>query len=178
MRPRWLAGVLLGKRRTLGNLASLFPERGIGELSEWVRRAVRSVDHLERRRLGSRTLAGQAHPQGNPRRRGCAARAAAAGVDAIVVSNHGGRQLDGATSTIAALPRVVDAVAGRCEVLLDGGIDLGQDVLKATGARRARLPHRQGASLWAGGARWRRRLASALQIIRQRTRDQSWRCAA
>ncbi|HEU4781370.1 MAG TPA: alpha-hydroxy acid oxidase, partial [Steroidobacteraceae bacterium] len=54
-----------------------------------------------------------------------------AGVDAIVVSNHGGRQLDGATSTIAALPRVLDAVAGRCEVLLDGGITSGQCVLKA-----------------------------------------------
>jgi L-lactate dehydrogenase (cytochrome) len=60
-----------------------------------------------------------------------ARRAVAAGVDAIVVSNHGGRQLDGATSTIAALPRVVEAVAARCEVLLDGGITCGQDVLKA-----------------------------------------------
>lgn len=53
------------------------------------------------------------------------------GADAIVVSNHGGRQLDGARSTISALPEVVEAVAGRCEVLFDGGVRTGQDVLKA-----------------------------------------------
>ena len=85
----------------------------------------------------------------------------AAGADALVVSNHGGRQLDGATSTIAALPRVVDAVAGRCEVLMDGGINSGQDVLKATGAGRARLPYRQELSLWACGAGRSRRVAGA-----------------
>jgi 4-hydroxymandelate oxidase len=54
-----------------------------------------------------------------------------AGVDGIVVSNHGGRQLDGVTSGIGALPEVVDAVAGRIPVLVDGGIRRGTDVLKA-----------------------------------------------
>jgi 4-hydroxymandelate oxidase len=53
------------------------------------------------------------------------------GVDGIVVSNHGGRQLDGAIASIEALPEIVDAVAGRCEVYLDGGIRRGVDVLKA-----------------------------------------------
>ncbi len=53
------------------------------------------------------------------------------GADGIVVSNHGGRQLDGAIASIEALPEVVDAVAGRCEVYLDGGIRRGTDVLKA-----------------------------------------------
>jgi L-lactate dehydrogenase (cytochrome) len=57
--------------------------------------------------------------------------AAAAGVDAIVVSNHGGRQLDGAHSTIAALPEIASAVGDRLEVLFDSGIRSGQDVLKA-----------------------------------------------
>lgn len=57
--------------------------------------------------------------------------AAERGADAIVVSNHGGRQLDSAPSTISMLPRIVEAVAGRVEVLLDGGIRSGQDVLKA-----------------------------------------------
>ena len=57
--------------------------------------------------------------------------AVATGVDALVVSNHGGRQLDGAPSTIAALPRIVDAAGARCEILMDGGISCGQDVLKA-----------------------------------------------
>src|SRR5690606_17446168 len=50
---------------------------------------------------------------------------------ALVVSNHGGRQLDGAPSTISVLPEVVEAVGGRCEVLFDGGVQSGQDVLKA-----------------------------------------------
>jgi L-lactate dehydrogenase (cytochrome) len=57
--------------------------------------------------------------------------AVASGADALVVSNHGGRQLDGAPSTIAALPAILDAVGNDIEVWLDGGIRSGQDVLKA-----------------------------------------------
>ncbi|WP_369367625.1 alpha-hydroxy acid oxidase [Streptomyces sp. CG4] len=60
-----------------------------------------------------------------------AARAAEWGVAAIVVSNHGGRQLDGAVTALDALPEVISAVAGRCEVLIDGGIRRGSDVLVA-----------------------------------------------
>jgi 4-hydroxymandelate oxidase len=60
-----------------------------------------------------------------------ARRAADMGVDGLIVSNHGGRQLDGAVASITALPAVCDAVAGRCEVLLDSGIRSGTDVLKA-----------------------------------------------
>jgi L-lactate dehydrogenase (cytochrome) len=57
--------------------------------------------------------------------------AASAGVDGIVVSNHGGRQLDGARSSIASLPEIAGAVGDKIEVLFDGGIRSGQDVLKA-----------------------------------------------
>jgi len=66
-----------------------------------------------------------------------AARAAERGVDGIIVSNHGGRQLDGTEPTLRALPRVVDAAAGRCEIYLDGGVRRGTDVVKAValGAR-------------------------------------------
>jgi L-lactate dehydrogenase (cytochrome) len=88
------------------------------------------------------------------------------GADAIIVSNHGGRQLDSSTSTIAALPRVVDAVSGRCEVLLDGGIGSGQDVLKALalGARACLI----GKSyLYALAARGGAGLALALDILRR-----------
>src|SRR5690349_8906974 len=60
-----------------------------------------------------------------------AKRAADLGADAIVVSNHGGRQLDSAPSTIAALPRIADAAGDRIEILFDSGIRSGQDVLKA-----------------------------------------------
>jgi L-lactate dehydrogenase (cytochrome) len=62
-----------------------------------------------------------------------ARRAIDAGVDAIVVSNHGGRQLDGAPSSIRVLPTIVTAVNGQTEVWFDGGIRRGQDVLKAIG---------------------------------------------
>jgi L-lactate dehydrogenase (cytochrome) len=57
--------------------------------------------------------------------------AAAHGIDALVVSNHGGRQLDGAPSSISVLPEIVDAVGGRCEVWFDGGVQSGQDMLRA-----------------------------------------------
>ncbi len=60
-----------------------------------------------------------------------AALAVAAGVDGLIVSNHGGRQLDGVMPTLEALPEVVEAVAGRCEVYMDGGIRRGTDILKA-----------------------------------------------
>jgi L-lactate dehydrogenase (cytochrome) len=57
--------------------------------------------------------------------------AAKSGADALIVSNHGGRQLDGALSSIAALPAIVEQVGGRMEILFDGGIRSGQDVIKA-----------------------------------------------
>src|SRR5262249_60312316 len=62
--------------------------------------------------------------------------AAERGIEAIIVSNHGGRQLDHAFSPIAALPEIVDAVAGRAEVILDGGVRRGSDVVKAVRAGR------------------------------------------
>ncbi len=130
LRPRWMRGVLLGKRRTLGNLAPFFPKRGIGALSEWVGGQFdpsitwKDIAWVRERWQGKLIVKGVLDAED--------ARAAiAAGVDAIVVSNHGGRQLDGATSTISELPRIVDTVANRCEVLLDGGILSGQDVFKA-----------------------------------------------
>ena len=82
------------------------------------------------------------------------------------MSNHGGRQLDGATSTIAALPRVVEAVQGRCEVLMDGGITCGQDVLKALalGARACLIGK---AFLYGLAARGEAGVTLALDIIRR-----------
>ena len=82
-----------------------------------------------------------------------ARRAADMGADAIVVSNHGGRQLDGAPATITALPRIAEAVGERIEVLFDGGIRSGQDVLKALALGARRLPDRPRLSLWPR-ARW------------------------
>jgi L-lactate dehydrogenase (cytochrome) len=164
LRPRWLAGVLLGQRRTLGNLAAFFPQRGIGELAEWVGGQFdpsitwRDVAWVRERWPGKLILKGILDADD-------ARHADAAGVDAIVVSNHGGRQLDGTGSTISALPRVVDA-AGRCEVLMDGGISSGQDVLKALahGARACLVGKAFLYGLAADGARG---VALALEIIRK-----------
>jgi 4-hydroxymandelate oxidase len=75
------------------------------------------------------------------------------GVDGIIVSNHGGRQLDGAAATLDALPEVVEAVAGRCEVYVDGGIRRGTDVLKALalGARATLIGRAIASGLAVGG---------------------------
>jgi L-lactate dehydrogenase (cytochrome) len=91
--------------------------------------------------------------------------AAKSGVDAIVVSNHGGRQLDGAVSSIRALPEVAEAVGGKTEVWFDGGIRSGQDVLKALalGARSTMIGR---AFLYGLGAMGEAGVTRALEIIR------------
>jgi L-lactate dehydrogenase (cytochrome)/(S)-mandelate dehydrogenase len=84
----------------------------------------RDIDELRRVWPGPLLLKGVVHP-------GEAKAAIEHGVDGLIVSNHGGRQLDGAPATIEALPGVVEAVAGRIPVLIDGGIRRGADVVKA-----------------------------------------------
>jgi len=95
-----------------------------------------------------------------------ARRAVDAGADAIVVSNHGGRQLDGAPSTISVLPAVARAVAGRAEVYLDGGIRSGQDVLRALamGASAAFIGR---AYMYGLGAYGQAGVARCLDILRR-----------
>jgi L-lactate dehydrogenase (cytochrome) len=134
-RPSWVLGVLRSRRRTFGNLATFFPKKGTAALSEWMGSQLgpltaRDLTWVRERWPGKLIFKGITEPAD-------ARQAVDIGADAVIVSNHGGRQLDSSTSTIGALPRVVEAVAGRCEVLLDGGIDSGQDVLKAValGAR-------------------------------------------
>ena len=94
-----------------------------------------------------------------------ARRALDAGAEAIVVSNHGGRQLDGVSSTLRALPEVVDAVGGRAEVLLDGGIRRGSDVVKALcfGARAVLIGRAYAYGLGAGGGAG---IGRAVEILR------------
>ena len=91
--------------------------------------------------------------------------AAETGADAIVVSNHGGRQLDGAPSSIAVLPSIVEAVGDRIEVHLDGGIRSGQDVLKALclGAKGTYIGRPFLYGLGAGG---RAGVTAVLELIR------------
>ena len=86
------------------------------------------------------------------------------GADAVIVSNHGGRQLDGAVSSIAALPAIVDAIGDKCEVWMDGGIRTGQDVLRAValGARGTLIGRAYLYGLGAGG---RDGVSKVLQIL-------------
>ena len=90
--------------------------------------------------------------------------AADSGADALIVSNHGGRQLDGAPSSIAALPEIADDVGSRIEVWMDGGIRSGQDVLKAValGARGTLIGR---AFLYGLGAMGEAGVTKALEII-------------
>jgi L-lactate dehydrogenase (cytochrome) len=130
-KPAWALGMLRAQRRNFGNIVGHLPNsQGVRNVSMWISEqfdpSVSWKDVAWVRSLwpGKLVLKGVIDPDD-------ARRAADAGADAVVVSNHGGRQLDGAPSTIAALPRVIAALGGRCEVLFDGGVMSGQDILKA-----------------------------------------------
>ena len=131
LRPAWALRVLLGKRRTFGNLAARMAQTGsIATLAAWVSEqynpaiTIKDVEWLRSRWSGKLIVKGVLDAVD-------ARAVAACGVDALVVSNHGGRQLDGAPSTITVLPEVVAAVAGRCAVWFDSGVQCGQDILRA-----------------------------------------------
>jgi L-lactate dehydrogenase (cytochrome) len=129
--PLWVARVLFGKHRTFGNLVGhIGGASGISTLAEWTQTQFdasanwRDVEWVRSRWPGKLVMKGLLDAED-------ARYAVAAGADAIVVSNHGGRQLDGAPSSISVLPEIVEAVGGRCEVYFDGGIRSGQDIAKA-----------------------------------------------
>lgn len=130
-RPLWCLDMLRAGMPEVGAVAHR-PEFGKGVLEQAshlsrridTRLSWRDVDALRARWPGRLVLKGILSPED-------ALTARAAGADAIVVSNHGGRQLDGASSTIAALPGIVDATEGGIEILFDGGIRRGADIVKA-----------------------------------------------
>ncbi|NLG76195.1 MAG: alpha-hydroxy-acid oxidizing protein [Xanthomonadaceae bacterium] len=131
MRPTWAMKVLLGKRRTFGNLAGRMSNTGgLTTLSQWIASQFdptvtwQDIDWVRSRWPGKLIIKGILDAED-------AKLACENAADALVVSNHGGRQLDGAPSTVSVLPEIVDAVGDRCEVLFDGGVQSGQDVLKA-----------------------------------------------
>lgn len=165
-KPSWALGVLMGKRRTFGNLeARLKNTGGLLTLSQWIASQFdpsitwKDIEWVRSRWPGKLIVKGVLDAED-------ARLAAEHGVDALVVSNHGGRQLDSAPSSISVLPEVVDAVAGRSEVLFDGGVQTGQDVLKALalGARGCLIGKAFLYALAAGGESG---VAQALDILRK-----------
>ncbi|MCW5771321.1 MAG: alpha-hydroxy-acid oxidizing protein [Rhodospirillaceae bacterium] len=129
--PAWCLNMLRAPKIRFGNLASN-PAAGSGIMSqgEFVARNMdfslnwKDLDWLRGQWKRKLIVKGVCHPDD-------AARVAAAGADAIVVSNHGGRQLDSDTATLDALPAVVERVGDQAEVLFDGGLRRGQSVVKA-----------------------------------------------
>ena len=130
-KPRWGLGMLGTKRRGFGNIVGhVKGVENMGSLSEWTAKQFDAglnwgdVEWIKKRWGGKLILKGIQDVED-------AKLAVASGADALIVSNHGGRQLDGAQSSISALPGIVAAVGSQIEVHMDGGIRSGQDVLKA-----------------------------------------------
>ncbi|MGC1816742.1 MAG: alpha-hydroxy acid oxidase [Casimicrobiaceae bacterium] len=130
-KPRWCLGMLGTRRHQFGNVVGhVEGVENMASLASWTNSQFDpalnwgDVEWIKKRWGGKLILKGIQDPED-------ARHAADSGADALVVSNHGGRQLDGAASSIEALPPIVDAVGSRIEVWMDGGVRSGQDVLKA-----------------------------------------------
>ena len=163
-KPRWCLGMLGTKRRQFGNIVGHVKGVGdMGSLSEWTAKQFDpqlnwgDVEWIKKRWGGKLILKGIQDVED-------ARLAADSGADALIVSNHGGRQLDGAQSSIEALPSIVAAVGSRIEVHMDGGIRSSQDVLKAW-ALGARGTYIGRAFLYGLGAKGQEGVTKALQII-------------
>jgi L-lactate dehydrogenase (cytochrome) len=164
-KPAWVSGVLRGKRRTFGNLAGhLKVSDDITSLSTWISSQFdtslnwKDVDWIRSIWPGKLILKGILDVED-------AEIAAKSGAQALVVSNHGGRQLDGAPSTIEVLPEIVDTVGSKMEIMFDGGIRSGQDVMRALalGAKSCMIGRAYAHGLGAGGAAG---VTKAIDIIR------------
>lgn len=164
-KPRWALGMLGAKRREFGNIVGhVHGVENMSSLSAWTNQQFDprlnwgDVEWIKKRWGGKIILKGIQDVED-------AKLAVNSGADALIVSNHGGRQLDGADSSINSLPAIVQAVGSQIEVHMDGGIRSGQDVLKARalGARGVYI----GRSMVYGlGAMGEAGVTKALQIIR------------
>ncbi|MQR00746.1 alpha-hydroxy acid oxidase [Glaciimonas soli] len=130
-KPRWSMGMLGTQRRTFGNIVGHASNvSDMSSLSSWTSQQFdlalswKDVEWIKQRWGGKLIIKGIMDAED-------AHLAVESGADALIVSNHGGRQLDGALSSIRALPAIVDAVGKQIEIHMDGGIRSGQDVIKA-----------------------------------------------
>ncbi|GAB2781896.1 alpha-hydroxy acid oxidase [Dyella kyungheensis] len=165
-KPRWVWNVLKAPSRSFGNLdGRIQGADSLTTLAQWIANQFdptlnwNDLAWIREEWPGKLIIKGILDPQD-------AHLAVEHGVDAIVVSNHGGRQLDGAPATIDVLPSIVDAVAGRTEVLFDSGITSGQDLIKALalGARAGLIGK---AFLYGLGAHGQQGVTQAIELIRR-----------
>ena len=165
-KPAWVYRMLTGKRWTFGNLAGhVKGEQGVQALAEWIAHQFdptlswKDVEWIRSIWPGKLIIKGILDVED-------ARLAGQTGATAIVVSNHGGRQLDGGASSISMLPRIVDAVGAEIEVLFDGGIRSGQDLMRALalGAKSCLIGRAYIYGLGAGGQLG---VTTAIEIIRK-----------
>ena len=163
-KPRWGLGMLGTKRHGFGNIVGhVKGVENMGSLSEWTAKQFDpalnwgDVEWIKKRWGGKLIIKGIQDVED-------ARLAVNSGADALIVSNHGGRQLDGAESSIRALPHIVNAVGKDIEVHMDGGIRSGQDVLKAR-ALGAQGTYIGRAFLYGLGAMGEEGVTKALEII-------------
>lgn len=165
--PAWLWDVQVnGQPHTFGNLAKAIPDaKGVNDFWGWVkanfdpRVTWADIAWVREHWDGPIVIKGILDPDD-------ARDAVRVGADGVVVSNHGGRQLDGCLSSIAALPQVVEAVGDKTTVLMDGGVRSGLDVVKAVAlGAKACLVGRAWA--WALGAQGGEGVARMIEIVRQ-----------
>ena len=163
-KPRWALGMLGTPRRQFGNIVGhVTGVTDMGSLSAWTAQQFDprlnwgDVEWIKNRWGGKLIVKGIQDEED-------ARRAVDSGADALIVSNHGGRQLDGAESSIRALPRIVAEVGGKIEIHMDGGIRSGQDVLKAR-ALGAQGTYIGRAFLYGLGAMGEAGVSKALEII-------------
>jgi L-lactate dehydrogenase (cytochrome) len=164
-KPAWVAGVLRGKRRTFGNIVGHIKNaENVEQLAQWTNSQFdttlnwKDIEWIRSIWPGKLVLKGILDVED-------AEEAAKSGAQALVVSNHGGRQLDGAPSSIEVLPEIVEAVGSKMEVLFDGGIRSGQDVMRALalGAKSCMIGRAFVYGLGAGG---KAGVEKALDILR------------
>src|SRR5215831_8539757 len=163
-KPAWAFSILRGKRKTFGNLAGhVKGMENVNSLAHWTASQFdptlnwKDVEWIKSLWPGKLILKGILDVED-------AKIAAKTGAAALVVSNHGGRQLDGASSSIAALPKIADAVGSEIEIMFDGGIRSGQDVMRALalGARSCMIGRSYIYGLGAGGEAG---VAKAIEIL-------------
>lgn len=164
-KPRWVYNILRTKRRGFGNIVGHATDvSDMSSLSSWTSQQFDpalswdDVEWIKQRWGGKLIIKGIMDPVD-------ARLAADSGADALIVSNHGGRQLDGAQSSIGALPAIVDAVGKQIEVHMDGGVRSGQDVIRAL-ALGAKGVYIGRPFLYGLGAMGEQGVTKCLEIIR------------